>query len=322
LLVSDLHVEFRTPVSTVKAVNGVSFPFNEGETLAILGESGSGKSVTAEAIMGLTECPPGRVRGSVLYRGTDLFELTNSERRQVRGESIAMIFQEPLAALDPGFSVGYQISEALRVRRGMSAHIATEQAMQLMERVRIPAARERAGNYPHQFSGGMAQRVMIAMALALDPDILIADEPTTALDVTIQAQIMKLLSELQSETGMGLILISHNLGIVADVADRVAVMYAGRIVESGPILDIYRQPAHPYTAGLMQSIPRVDRKGNRLCPIPGVPPDPSDIPAGCAFHPRCSLARKKCREEVPVSYEVSAFWHSSCHFFEEALHVC
>jgi peptide/nickel transport system permease protein len=319
LEVADLRVEFQTPVGVINAVNGISYTFDEGETLAILGESGAGKSVSAEALMGIIDSPPGQVSGSIYYRGTDLSQISEPERRKIRGERIAMIFQEPLAALDPGFSVGYQISETLRVRRGVPSQQATEKAIELMERVHIPAARERAGNYPHQFSGGMAQRVMIAMALALDPDILIADEPTTALDVTIQAQIMKLLAELQTETGMGLILITHNLGIVADVADRVAVMYAGRIVETGPILDLYEQPAHPYTMGLMSSIPRIDQKGERLQPIPGAPPDPADIPPGCAFHPRCWLSRKECRAEVPPLSEVSASRRSACLFFKEVL---
>ena len=320
LEVSNLHVEFRVVDSIINAVNGIGYTFDEGETLAILGESGAGKSVSAEAVMGIIESPPGFVGGSIRYRGIDLLRVSEPERREVRGERIAMIFQEPQAALDPGFSVGYQISEMLRVRRGISRQEATEKAIELMERVQIPSARERVGDYPHQFSGGMAQRVMIAMALALEPDILIADEPTTALDVTIQAQIMKLLAALQAETGMGLILITHNLGVVADMADRVAVMYAGRIVETGSIYDVYEKPAHPYTVGLMGSIPRVDQKGSKLHPIPGAPPDPTQIPPGCAFHPRCPLAREKCRTDVPPLYDVSASRRSACHFFKEVLH--
>lgn len=320
LKVSHLQVEFQVADSVIKAVNDIGYTLGEGETLAILGESGSGKSVSAEAVMGIIESPPGFVTaGSILYRGTDLLKISEPERRKIRGDRIAMIFQDARAALNPGFSVGYQIAEMLHVHRNVPWPEATAKAIELMERVHIPSARERAGDYPHQFSGGMAQRVMIAMALALDPDILIADEPTTALDVTVQAQVMQLLAELQAETGMGLILITHDLGVVADVADRVGVMYAGRIVETGPIDEVYERPAHPYTVGLMSSIPRLDHKGRKLHPIPGVPPSPLEIPSGCAFHPRCLLAREKCWTDVPPLQEVSERRWSACHFFEEVL---
>jgi oligopeptide transport system ATP-binding protein len=320
LEVENLHVEFRTDYGIVNAVNGISYSLDERETLAILGESGSGKSVSAQAIMGIIDSPPGFItKGSLRFRGIDLLGLDESERRKYRGEKIAMIFQDALTALNPVFSVGWQIAEMYRVHRGTSKKDARQKAIELMDRVRIPSARERVGDYPHQFSGGMRQRVMIAMALSLDPDILIADEPTTALDVTVQAQIMELLSQLQKETGMGLILITHDLAVVADVSDRLAVMYAGKIVETGSVFEIYENPAHPYTEGLMLSIPRIDQKGRELNPIRGAPPSLMRIPRGCSFHPRCPYAREVCREEVPPLYEVSATRRSACHFYEEVL---
>ncbi|WP_267595955.1 ABC transporter ATP-binding protein [Carbonactinospora thermoautotrophica] len=320
LEVDNLHVEFRTPHGVAKAVNGVSYHVNAGETLAVLGESGSGKSVTAQAIMGILDTPPGFVtRGEVRFNGVNLLTLPEEQRRQIRGRRISMIFQDALSALNPVFSVGWQIGEMFRVHLGMSKADAKKKAIELMERVRIPAARERVNDYPHQFSGGMRQRVMIAMAIALDPDVLIADEPTTALDVTVQAQIMELLAELQRESNMALILITHDLGVVADVADRIAVMYAGRIVEQAPVHELYRAPAHPYTKGLLQSIPRVDFKGRELSAIKGLPPNLMHIPPGCAFHPRCPYAREKCRTEMPPLYEVAAGRGSACHFWKEVL---
>jgi oligopeptide transport system ATP-binding protein len=320
LEVDDLHVEFKTDYGIVHAVNGISYTLDEGETLAILGESGSGKSVSAQAIMGILDMPPARIpKGSLRFRGVDLLGLDESERRGYRGNKIAMIFQDALTALNPVYSVGFQIGEMFMVHRGMSRRDAKRKAIELMERVRIPSARERVGDYPHQFSGGMRQRVMIAMSLSLDPDILIADEPTTALDVTVQAQIMELLADLQKETGMGLILITHDLAVVADVSDRLAVMYAGKIVETGGVYDIYQRPAHPYTEGLMQSIPRIDMKGIRLDPIRGAPPSLMRIPPGCPFHPRCPYARERCRHDVPPLYEVTAMRRSACHYWEEVM---
>ena len=316
----DLHVEFRLRDRVVHAVNGVSYTLDERETLAILGESGSGKSVSAQAVMGIIDTPPGFItKGELRFRGEDMLAMSESERRAIRGQRIAMIFQDALTSLNPVFTVGWQISEMYRVHRGMSRKDAERRAIELMDRVRIPSARERINDYPHQFSGGMRQRVMIAMALALDPDVLIADEPTTALDVTVQAQIMDLLADLQAETGMGLILITHDLGVVADVSDRLAVMYAGEIVETGSVYDIYRSPAHPYTEGLMDSIPRVTQKGGKLRPIFGAPPDLSNIPSGCPFHPRCPYRRDRCVSEVPPLYEVSNDRHSACHYYEEVL---
>ena len=318
--VRDLHVEFRTREGVARAVNGVTYSVRAGETLAVLGESGSGKSVTAQAIMGILDSPPGFVTGGeVIFQGRDLLKLNNEERRKVRGAKMAMVFQDALSALNPVLSVGEQLGEMFTVHRGLSRKAARAKAIELMERVRIPAARERVRQYPHQFSGGMRQRVMIAMAMALEPDLIIADEPTTALDVTVQAQVMDLLAELQREYNMGLILITHDLGVVADVADKIAVMYAGRIVETSPVHDIYRAPAHPYTKGLLDSIPRLDRKGRELYAIKGLPPNLLRIPPGCAFNPRCPRARALCRTDVPPLYRAGQDRASACHFWKETL---
>ncbi|CAL9428985.1 Oligopeptide transport ATP-binding protein OppD [Streptomyces sp. enrichment culture] len=320
LEVRDLHVEFRTRDGVAKAVNGVTYGVDEGETLAVLGESGSGKSVTAQAIMGILDTPPGRITGGeVVFQGRDLLRLKEEERRRIRGAEMAMIFQDALSALNPVLTVGDQLAEMFTVHRGMSRKDARAEAVELMDRVRIPAARERVRQYPHQFSGGMRQRIMIAMAIALEPALIIADEPTTALDVTVQAQVMELLAELQREYRMGLILITHDLGVVADVADRIAVMYAGRIVESAPVHDIYKAPAHPYTRGLLDSIPRLDHKGRELYAIKGLPPNLTRIPPGCPFHPRCPLARDVCTTDDPPLYEVSGTRGSACHFWRECL---
>ncbi|MFB9393212.1 ABC transporter ATP-binding protein [Streptomyces coeruleoprunus] len=320
LEVRDLHVEFRTRDGVASAVNGVSYAVDAGETLAVLGESGSGKSVTAQAVMGILDMPPGRITGGeILFQGRDLLTLKEEERRGIRGAEMAMIFQDALSALNPVLTVGDQLGEMFVVHRGMSKKDARARAVELMDRVRIPAAKERVGQYPHQFSGGMRQRIMIAMAMALEPALIIADEPTTALDVTVQAQVMELLAELQRELRMGLILITHDLGVVADVADRIAVMYAGKIVETAPVHDIYRAPAHPYTQGLLDSIPRLDHKGRELYAIKGLPPNLMAIPSGCPFHPRCPRARDVCRTDVPPLYEVSATRGSACHFWQETL---
>jgi oligopeptide transport system ATP-binding protein len=320
LEVDNLQVEFRTRDGVAKAVNGVSYSLEEGETLAVLGESGSGKSVTAQAVMGILDSPPGFVTGgAVRFRGQDLLALPEDERRAYRGRSISMIFQDALSSLNPVFSVGWQIGEMFRVHEGLSKKEAKERAVDLMEQVRIPASRQRVGDYPHQFSGGMRQRIMIAMAIALDPDVLIADEPTTALDVTVQAQIMELLADLQRERKMGLILITHDLGVVADVADKISVMYAGRIVEKARVGEIYARPAHPYTKGLLESIPRVDLKGQDLSAIRGLPPSLTRIPPGCEFNPRCPYAQQVCRDKRPPLYEVVPGRFSACHFAQEVL---
>ncbi|MFA9428825.1 ABC transporter ATP-binding protein [Egicoccus sp. AB-alg2] len=332
LEVEDLHVEFRTPRGTVNAVNGVTYQLAAGETLAILGESGSGKSVSAQAVMGLIETPPGHItKGAIRFRGNDLLQQPEDERRRVRGQRIAMVFQDALTALNPVFTVGWQIGEMLRVHAGLSRRDAKARAIELMDRVGIPSARQRVNQYPHEFSGGMRQRAMIAMALALEPDVLIADEPTTALDVTVQAQVMDLLAELQEQTGMGLILITHDLGVVAEVADRLAVMYAGRIVETGTVAQLYARPAHPYTEGLMRSIPQLDQRKGELDPIEGAPPSLTAIPSGCPFHPRCPYRRDDCVTVEPPPYDVTdgqpveagdltVRRTSACHYFQEVLH--
>ncbi len=320
LKVDKLSVEFRTDKGVVNAVNELSYEVNAGETLAILGESGSGKSVSAQAVMGILDTPPGFVTGgTVEFRGVNLLDLPEAERRKVRGNRIAMIFQDALTALNPVYTVGWQIGEMFKVHRDISRREARERTIELLELVGIPSARERVDAYPHEFSGGMRQRVMIAMSLALDPDVLIADEPTTALDVTVQAQVMSLLAELQERYQMGLILITHDLGVVADVADKVVVMYAGREVETADVEPLYAEPLHPYTLGLMRSIPRADQKGKRLDPIIGQPPDLGNIPPGCPFHPRCPLARERCTTDVPPLREIVGGRWSACHYAEELI---
>ncbi|MGY1701857.1 ABC transporter ATP-binding protein [Geodermatophilus sp. SYSU D00766] len=328
--VDDLRVEFRTRSGTVHAVNGVSYSLAAGETLAILGESGSGKSVSAQAIMGILETPPAVISGGgIWFEGRNVLEMSAEDQRRVRGPGISMIFQDALSSLNPVYSVGFQIGEMFRAHRGMSRKEARKRAVELMDRVRIPAAARRVDDYPHQFSGGMRQRVMIAMAIALDPRILIADEPTTALDVTVQAQVMDLLKDLQRETGMGLILITHDLGVVNEVADNVAVMYAGEIVERGTVDDVFTRPAHPYTEGLMGSVPQVEAKGGRLQPIAGQPPNLARIPSGCPFHPRCARRRlgaeaapgRECSTDVPPLRLVVPGREAACHYSEEVLGV-
>ena len=318
LEVDQLQVEFRTRDGVAKAINGVSFDLHEGETLAILGESGSGKSVTAQAIMGILDSPPAFITGGeVRYCGKNILAMSDEERRRLRGPEISMVFQDALSALNPVFSVGWQIAEMFRKHRGMNKSDSQAEAIRLMQRVQIPGAAQRVKAYPHQFSGGMRQRIMIAMAIALDPAVLIADEPTTALDVTVQAQIMQLLSDLQQERKMGLILITHDLGVVADVADRIAVMYAGRIVEQADAFELYAQPGHPYTKGLLESIPRLDQKGETLSAIGGLPPNLTNIPPGCPFNPRCHYAQDICRVDPPPPLrDVAPGRLAACHFSE------
>ena len=321
LAVEDLEVEFRTREGVARAVSSVSFTVDEGETLAVLGESGCGKSVTAQAIMGILDSPPGFVTGgSVRFRGTELLTMPDKERRKIRGQNIAMIFQDALSSLNPVHTVGRQIGEMFRAHENMGKKEARQKAIELMDLVRIPAAGQRVDDYPHQFSGGMRQRIMIAMSLALRPDVLIADEPTTALDVTVQAQVMELLADLQDQLQMGLILITHDLGVVADVADRIAVMYAGRVVEQAPVDDIYHRPAHPYTKGLLASVPRVDSKGEELYAIKGLPPNLTKLPLGCSFAPRCSFAQDVCRADPgPELRSIAADRTVSCHFTEQVM---
>ncbi len=322
LSVRDLSVEFHTRDGVVPAVQHMELDVYSGRTLAVLGESGSGKSVTAQAIMGLLDTPPARITsGSVVFDGEDLLTVDAEHRRKVNGEGLAMVFQDALSALNPVYTVGSQLAELLRVRRGMRRKAAWERAVDLMDRVRIPAARDRAKDYPHQFSGGMRQRIMIAMAIALDPKVLIADEPTTALDVTVQAQIMELLLQIQQDTGMGLILITHDLGVVAEVADEVCAMYAGRRVEAATVREVFSAPAHPYTRGLLQSIPRPDETAEELWAIPGTPPNLLRLDGGCAFRPRCEAAIERCATERPAMVSPTDGTRlSACHRREEVLH--
>nr|MCU0278458.1 ABC transporter ATP-binding protein [Candidatus Nanopelagicales bacterium] len=276
------------------------------------------KSVTAQTIMGILDMPPGFITGGAIrYKGNDLLKMPEKDRRKIRGAEISMIFQDSLSALNPVFTVGDQISEMFQVHRGMSKKEGMARAVDLMDQVRIPAAKERVKDYPHQFSGGMRQRIMIAMAISLDPAVLIADEPTTALDVTVQAQIMELLQDLQRERNMGMILITHDLGVVAGVADKIAVMYSGRIVESADVLTLYAKPAHPYTQGLLDSMPRVDTKGEELYAIKGLPPSLLNLPPGCNFNPRCPHKQQLCLEEVPDTVEVAPGHQAACHFWKE-----
>jgi peptide/nickel transport system ATP-binding protein len=304
LEVKGLRTVFFTNSGLFRAVEDVSFTVRRGETLAIVGESGCGKSVTALSIMRLVPDPPGRiVGGSVVLEGTDLLALDESEMRKIRGDRISMIFQEPMTSLNPVMRIGDQIAEAVRLHRTMTRKDAWNQAVEMLRLVRIPVPERRALEYPHQLSGGMRQRAMIAMALTCRPALLIADEPTTALDVTIQAQILALVLELQQELGMGLILITHDLGVVAQTARRVIVMYAGKKVEEADVETLFAQPRHPYTRGLMASIPTVPLPGARtdarLVEIPGMVPSLTNLPAGCAFAPRCALAIERCRQEYP-----------------------
>jgi len=317
LEVDDLYVEFRTRDGVAKAINGVSYTLDAGETLAVLGESGSGKSVTAQTIMGILDMPPGFITGGAIrYKGNDLLKMPEKDRRKIRGAEISMIFQDSLSALNPVFTVGDQISEMFQVHRGMSKKEGMARAVELMDQVRIPAAKERVKDYPHQFSGGMRQRIMIAMAISLDPAVLIADEPTTALDVTVQAQIMELLQDLQRERNMGMILITHDLGVVANMAHRVLVMYAGRAVETSDAADLYAHPRHPYTAGLLGSIPSLEGGEGRLTPIRGTPPSLINIPAGCPFSPRCPLVDEVCRTEPDLLATDRANHTSACHHWQ------
>ena len=314
LQVRNLTTRFNTERGRLTAVDQVSFDIDPGETVAIVGESGSGKSVTALSIMRLIPTPPGRIEsGEAIFEGTDLFKLDEGAMRGVRGNTIAMIFQEPMSSLNPALTVGMQVAEPLNLHRGSPWAKAMDQAKALLGRVRIPDAASRLASYPHQYSGGMRQRVMIAMALACQPRLIIADEPTTALDVTVQAQILDLLKELTRETGSSLLLITHDLGIVARYADRVAVMYGGRIVETAPAIELYKRPRHPYTLGLMASIPRLDSDAGRpLVPIEGQPPDLAQLPAGCAFSPRCRIATDPCRMSRPPLLRVAENHSRAC----------
>lgn len=298
--VKDLTTRFHTQEGTVYAVNGISYTLNEGETLGIVGESGSGKSVQSLSILGLIPSPPGKVEaGSVMFRGRDLIKLPKEEMRAIRGAEIAMVFQDPMTSLNPVLTVGRQITEALELHLGMSKDKAKGRAIELLQMVGIPMAERRVEDYPHQFSGGMRQRAMIAMALSCNPQLLIADEPTTALDVTIQAQILELVKRLKDKIGMAMIWITHDLGVIAGLADTIQVMYAGFIVERGPVNELFTDTRHPYTLGLRRSLPRVDQRGERLVPIDGAPPDMRKKPTGCPFAARCVFKIDKCNHENP-----------------------
>jgi oligopeptide transport system ATP-binding protein len=308
LRVQGLKTVFQTKGKSVAAVCGVDFDLKQGETLGIVGESGSGKSVTMLSVMRLVPSPPGRiVGGTVHFGGRDLLALNKDEMRKIRGKEVAMIFQDPMTSLNPVLSINQQMSEAIRLHLGLDAKAARARAMDLLKLVGIPDAANRLDDYPHQFSGGMRQRVMIAMGLSCNPKLLIADEPTTALDVTIQAQITSLVKRLRDETGMAVIWITHDLGIVAGLADRIIVMYAGHIMETSPAEELYDNPRHPYTLGLLGAIPRLDAGGNRrLAPIPGLPPDLANPPQGCPFVPRCPYRIEKCFTERPAPMPVDA----------------
>ncbi len=323
LEVTDLQVQFASDAGVVKAVDGVSFHLDKGETLAVVGESGSGKSVTSLAIMGLLPRPGGRVAGGkVVFDGEDLSHRSKAEMRRIRGTGIGMIFQEPMTSLNPVQPVGEQITERIRVHTGLGQRAAMTQAVEMLRLVRIPDPVRRAESYPHQMSGGMRQRVMIAMALACHPKLLIADEPTTALDVTIQAQILDLMRNLQSEFGMAILFITHDLGVVAEMADRVVVMYAGRAVEEGGVREIFAQPRMPYTRALLRSIPRVDRAADhqqRLEAIAGNVPNPRSLPAGCAFHPRCRYTAPECIAAAPALEDTGNGHMVRCCRWEEIL---
>ncbi|MEI7556558.1 ABC transporter ATP-binding protein [Candidatus Chlorohelix sp.] len=318
LEVKNLKVNFKTDDGMVKAVNDVSFYLNEGETLGIVGESGSGKSVTSLAIMRLLPSPPSRIdpTSQLIFRGRDLLKLKEDDMRRVRGREIAMIFQDPMTSLNPVLTIGKQIMESLKLHLKMTDTQAKSRAVELLKLVGIPSADKRLGDYPHQFSGGMRQRVMIAMAISCNPKLLIADEPTTALDVTIQAQILELLKKLRSELGTSIMLITHDLGVVAGMCDRIQVMYAGRIVETAKAKPLYVNPRHPYTIGLLNSIPRLDEhRAERLVPIIGLPPDMITMPPGCSFEPRCAYSNSGvCQSKAPQLREVEAEHNSACLF--------
>jgi peptide/nickel transport system ATP-binding protein len=314
LEVKDLRVHFPTEDGIVKAVDGVSYTVDRGQVLGIVGESGSGKSVTAMTLLGLTRDKNTMFEGRVTYDGDNLLALPESRLRDVRGNQIAMIFQDPMTSLHPFYKVGDQISEAIRAHQSVSKKEGAEQAVEMLRRVGIPRPEERAKQFPHEFSGVMRQRAMIAMALSLNPDLLIADEPTTALDVTVQAQILDLIDRLKSEFNAAVAIITHDLGVVAEHCDNIQVMYAGKIVETGDGKDIYYRSHHPYTWGLLRSIPRLDtRSDERLVPIKGLPPSLIHVPSGCSFHPRCPYVMDVCRTEVPPLVPADGHHASACH---------
>ncbi len=316
LELKDLKTYFFTRRGTVKAVDRISFDLKRGEVLCLVGESGSGKTVSALSILGLID-PPGRIlEGEVLLDGENLREYTPEKLRRIRGKRIAMVFQDPIESLNPVLTIGDQITEPMKIHLGLSDADAREKALRLLERVGIPSAEERLKSYPHEFSGGMNQRAMIAMSLSCDPDILIADEPTSALDVTTQSQFLELLMDLKKERGMSMIFITHDLGIVAEIAERIVVMYAGKVMERGDVWQIFGNPRHPYTIGLLNCLPDVTGRGKELTPIPGLIPSLINPPSGCVFHPRCQFAQDECSDVVPPEAKVEDGHFSACHFWD------
>ena len=319
LEVKDLHVSFDTYAGEVQAVRGVSFELEEGEVLAIVGESGCGKSVTAQTIMKLNPMPPARIKsGEIILNDKDIVHATEKEMRAIRGKDVSMIFQDPMTCLNPTMPIGKQLTEAIKNHQKLSTEEAMKESIRLLNLVKIPNAEQRIKQYPHEFSGGMRQRVMIAMALSCAPKLLIADEPTTALDVTIQAQIMDLLQEIKEQTNTAIILITHDLGVVASMADRVAVMYAGKVVETGTAKDVFYRPSHPYTKALLKSLPTTDMdRSVRLVSIPGTPPDLLNPPVGCGFANRCENCMKICHEELPPKFDLDKKHVASCWLLHE-----
>lgn len=318
LEIKDLEIRFNTDAGVVHAVNGINLTIEEGETLGLVGETGAGKTTTALAVLNLLQCPPGEiVRGEILYKGQNVLTMSKAQLRELRGQEISMIFQDPMTALNPVMTIGDQIAESIVYHSGAGGTGAQERMLEMLEKVRIPA--ERAGDYPHQFSGGMKQRVVIAEALACSPSLLLADEPTTALDVTIQAQVLDMINDLQRENGTSMLLITHDLGVVAETCDRAAIMYAGEIVECGTVEDIFDRTAHPYTKGLFNSIPSLDKKTDRLMPIRGLMPDPMSLPKGCKFSPRCPYADETCVTECPAMKEVGPGHFTRCHHADKGV---
>ncbi len=318
LEVKDLRTYFHTDDGTVKAVDGITFNLRRGETLGIVGESGSGKSVTNLSIIRLIPTPPGEiVSGEVIFRGQDLLKISEREVRNIRGRRIAMVFQDPMSSLNPFMKISKQLMEITELHLGHTKRQAREHAIKMLETVGIPEARDRADSYPHEFSGGMRQRVMIAMALSCEPELLIADEPTTALDVTIQAQILELIKRLKRESGASAILISHDLGVVAGMTDQLIVMYAGKVFEQAPTRELFDRPGNPYTKGLLRSVPDPTDEQGKLYQIPGLPPDVARLPPGCPFAPRCERAEDICHREFPPFVQLTAEHHSLCHFAKE-----
>jgi oligopeptide/dipeptide ABC transporter ATP-binding protein len=315
LVIRDLHTLFHTFDGIVNAVDGVDLEILQGETLGLVGESGCGKSVTALSILKLLSCPPAEIKGRIEFQGRNLLDLDREGIRKIRGNAISMIFQEPMTSLNPVLTIGEQISEAIRLHQNMKRHEAWRWGEQMLQMVQIPAPRARAREYPHKLSGGMRQRAMIAMALSCNPQLLLADEPTTALDVTIQAQILTLMMRLKEEFGTSILLITHDLGVIAEMASRVVVMYAGRVVEEAPVRELFKDPRHPYTEGLLGSLPVIGRKaktGRRLQEIPGMVPSPLEMPTGCRFHPRCPKAMDVCSKDEPPPVVLGEHRRVSC----------